>query len=166
MNIGASRYGLAVLVVSIVAAIAWTSVLMFKEWGVYHGYCGETRGYPSDRERIRSVVRYVLDTYPPDPYILVDTNNGVRVTALGRLDKRSTYTNVDDFINRNTSCCKITEIDPETGGIGFIRRLHGLAYNFVQVDYKVVFDLNGKKFTKLYRKYIPTDACGRVTHLN
>lgn len=152
-----------IFVFTVVGVIA---VFYFHVNRVSSGYCSKENRYPSDEERVRSAIEYVLRTFPPDNFLPVLVNGNVVIRPVP-LKAGSSYRDVEDFMIRNPECCTITDSDPSVGRPqGLWLRWSGAFYDYVRVHYIVSYIEQGHAVIVPYTEYVPLDVCADVADLN
>ena len=138
--------------------IGGTAVLAIGSMSLgYAGFCYDEGRFLSDDEHYNSAIDHLIRR----PRVLV------REEVDGKLIKKDydkvRYEDADEFLRRNPDCCRIV---PGGGDdyipVTFWRRMTGLAYKVVLVEYAERIRDEGRVREVSLRRQITTNQCGDV----
>lgn len=150
------------LVISSLIAGAWLI------WGGinYSGYCFAQSAYLSNDAIVRSAIPVFLDSYPPIiSYTDIEKGPDGFMSRLFRKRPSNSipYLSIDDFLQVNPECCKLSAGGPEGDSPSAWQRFTGGISGFVFVEYNVRFiGRDGARRTQKVSEFIPVSNCGRM----
>lgn len=158
MRSGSGCWGWMAASALFVVLLIFASSLWFKAGMNYAGYCFAEGRVLSDEEKIRAVIKHVLQKYPP---AVISTPVGHGWTVSAPLQPIH-YKDVDEFLATNPGCCELTQTrSPEEGvGFTFMERLKGTASSFARIDYQVRYWDNGALKSALSKNHFAASNCG------
>jgi hypothetical protein len=149
----------------IIAVASIFSLFVYIAWisaPNYRGYCKAAHRYLTDEEKINSAVKTILAAYPPviDIY---EIHGDEKVKVDVNIPKNPLYyKSVEEFLEVNPNCCKLSFDDKGYIDSVLIYRAMGDLSTIVNVKYKVRYYDDNNDLNEEYReRLVAVTNCGR-----